>query len=225
MVASADHLATLWTFDAVLPANTPTATLRLPHPYYVKTILSVENVFPASDTHCIFTGSTDEQIRVWDLSLLDSVSGIRGDPKAAKKSLATTAVNASEAYSKGKKPQGLVYELEGHVHEVIKLGLWSTREEEESSTDKSQDKIATKFKQNREEVYLISAGLDCTVRKWRLRDVLARGKVGPKGETEKVALGEEETSNDMRVKTPDAYYGQAITADEEAELAELMDGD
>lgn len=183
--ASSDQLATCWSFDPTDPTIPPTATLRLPHPYYVKSILPLEGLVPGPAAHYVLTGSTDEQIRVWDTSLLDTA------PAKAKKAHMTSAADASDQYKDGKKPAGLVADLEGHFHEVNRLALCSGRVRDVDEKD---------------ELYVISTGLDCTLRKWKARELVGRL---PKP---KASLKEVET-----------LLEPAMTEEEERELAELME--
>lgn len=217
---SADQLATLWTFDTTNPSSPPTATLKLPHPYYVKCILPLEHVLPGSNMHYLVTGSTDEQIRVWDLSLLDTAEGSgSADGKVTKRSL-STAAGALEEYKDGRKPAGLAVELEGHSHEVCKLALWRPAAGERSTeqqTMSGQSSIADTF--------VISAGLDCTIRKWNLRDVLEKAKAGLHEARPQLTKIETQTAKDIKSGKAEAPLSNAMTAEEEAELAELMGED
>lgn len=207
---SADQLATLWTFDPTKPTEPPIATLRLPHPYYVKTILPLEHSLPGSDMHYVLTGSTDEEIRLWDLSLLDPSEGAGSIDGSVRGPLAqSSAANASQFYKDGKKPHGLMYELEGHFHEVNRLALSSLQGE----------------------LYVISASLDCTIRKWNLRDLLELAKSKAFLENDADPSNDERTEEerqtlrDIRSGKEERPKEQAMTEEEERELEELMGDD
>ena len=182
--ASSDQLATCWSFDPTDLSMPPTATIRLPHPYYVKSILPLEGLVPGPAAHYVLTGSTDEQIRVWDTSALDTA------PAKAKKAHMTSAADASDRYKDGKKPAGLVADLEGHFHEVNRLALWSGRVQDVDEKD---------------ELYITSTGLDCTLRKWKVKELVGKGS-GPA----------------VSLKRTDAPAESSMTGEEERELAELM---
>jgi WD40 repeat protein len=183
--ASSDQLATCWSFNPTDVSIPPIATIRLPHPYYVKSILPLEGLVPGPAEHYVLTGSTDEQIRVWDTSALDTA------PTKAKKTHMTSAADASDQYKDGKKPAGLVADLEGHFHEVNRLALWSGRVQDIDEKD---------------ELYVISTGLDCTLRKWKVGELVAKAP--------KRAAG---------LKEVEASPEPALTEEEERELAELME--
>jgi WD40 repeat protein len=169
--------------------------------------------------HYVLTGSTDEQIRVWDLSALDASEGAGSiDGKATKKIL-STALSASEEYRNGRKPAGLVYEIEGHAHEVCKLALWSTKAME------GTDAAAIAASAAKDELYIVSAGLDCTIRKWRLRDILEKAKANSDGAQDASTSEEKITARAIKQGTEEAPKQSAMTAEEEAELAELMGED
>jgi WD40 repeat protein len=176
--------------------------------------------------HFVMTGCSDEQIRIWDLSQLDDSegAGLAYSGKLAKKSLVTNAANALEAYKDGKVPPGLVYELEGHFHEVCKLMLWSAKEERD--VDGFSQGRSSSSASDRGEVYIVSAGLDCTVRKWKLKDMLELARIGGAGrDKDERTECENKTLEDIRNGREEQPKTSAMTAEEEAELAELMDED
>lgn len=209
LAVSADQLATLWTFDCTNPTSPPVATLRLPHPYYVKSLLALEQLLPGSGMHYVLTGSTDEQIRVWDLSALDASEGAgSANGKSTTRKLLSTAANASEAYRDGKNPAGLVGEIEGHAHEVCKLALWTAPAQEGSA---------------KKEPYVLSAGLDCTIRKWKLRHIVEKAK--EKDDGTELTEQERQTKSEIQAGKEERPTQAALTAEEEAELAELMGED
>ncbi|KAK9897903.1 WD40 repeat-like protein [Cystobasidium minutum MCA 4210] len=218
---SSDHLATLWSFNVSKPEEPPVPVMRLPHPYFVKTILPLPELTLGQDIHYAITGSTDEQIRIWDLSLVSDHAGEIGDGSKSTKHL-VSAADAADQYKDGKKPPGMVYELEGHFHEVIKLAVWSSTGETQLEVE-DEDELS-KPSEQREETYIVSAGLDCTLRKWRLRDglELAKAAAKSKNKPEDMTDVEKETLRDIRAGRHDAPKTAVMTAEEERELAELM---
>ena len=204
------------------PEEPPVAVMRLPHPYFVKTILPLPELTLGQDIHYAITGSTDEQIRVWDLSLVSEHAGEIGDGTSRSTKQLVSAADAADQYKDGKKPPGMVYELEGHFHEVIKLAIWSTTGETQLEVE-NEDELS-KPSEQREETWIVSAGLDCTIRKWRLRDVLELAKAAAKlkDKPEEMTDTEKETLRDIRAGRSDAPKTAMMTAEEEQELADLM---
>lgn len=203
------------------PEEPPVPTMRLPHPYFVKTILPLPELTLGQDIHYAITGSTDEQIRVWDLSMVSDHAGEIEDGSRSAKQL-VSAADAADQYKDGKKPPGMVYELEGHFHEVVKLAIWSTTGETQLEVE-DEDELS-KPSEQREETYIVSAGLDCTIRKWRLRDVLELAKAAAKlkDKPEELTKLEKKTLHNIRAGKEDAPKTAMITEEEERELAELM---
>lgn len=196
--------------------------MRLPHPYYVKTILPLPELTLGEDIHYAITGSTDEDIRVWDLSLVTDRVGEIGDGSKSVKQL-VTAADAASMYKDGKKPPGLAYEIEGHFHEVVKLALWSTTGETQLEVENVGG--SSEASDSRDETYIVSAGLDCTIRKWRLRDVLdlAKSSVTSSDKPEDMTEEEKKTLRGIRSGREEAPKTAMITAEEERELAELLE--
>lgn len=196
--------------------------MRLPHPDFVKCILPLPELSLGQDIHFVITGSTDEQIRVWDISLVTDRAGEMGDGSRSAKQL-VSAADAANTYKDGRKPPGLVYEVEGHFHEVAKLAIWTTTGETQLEVE--GDDRSSEPSQQREETYLVSAGLDCTIRKWRLRDILELAKAAAKlkEKPEELSQLEKETLEGMRSGREDAPKTAMMTEEEERELAELME--
>jgi WD40 repeat protein len=221
-LASSDNLVTSWSFNLSKPEEPPVPVMKLPHPYFVKTVLPLAGLVLGEDIHYAITGSTDEQIRVWDLAMVESNAGEISEGKKSTKNL-VTAATAADLYKDGKKPAGMVYEVEGHCHEVAKLALWSTTGEIQLEVE-SQDELSVPEGQ-REETYIVSAGLDCTLRRWRLRNVIEAAKASAKllDRSDPLTKTEMETLKDIRAGTAKAPKTAQMTAEEEAELAELME--
>lgn len=86
--------------------------------------------------------------------------------------------------------------IEGHAHEVNKLKLAHLRNDEGAS-----------------QLHLISTSLDSTLRRWPLSQVMASGMAKPH-EQSAASISQQSTKGNGAIA--------AMTAEEEAELAELM---
>lgn len=96
----------------------------------------------ASHVHYLLTGSSDELIRIFDLS--DSSL----DPSPAREQ---KRVWRGIALDSSATPEGCVKEIEGHTHEIVQLCVYSTLSGE---------------------AWILSASLDGTLRRWKWPDVL-----------------------------------------------------
>lgn len=109
--------------------------------------------------------------------------------------------------------QQLVRRQRGHWHEVEKVLLWHgivDEDEGEEGKEACSASVAS--------WWVISAGLDGSIRRWRLDELLVAG--GEEEEDEdKVEEREGKQANGSENKRPAAT---GMTAEEEAELAELM---
>ncbi|ETW85708.1 hypothetical protein HETIRDRAFT_443591 [Heterobasidion irregulare TC 32-1] len=92
-----------------------------------------------------------------------------------------------------------IREVEGHWHDVTHLRVWL------------RDRKEGKGK----EVWIVSASLDGTIRKWRLADIVVPPKPVP----------EEKKEATIAVPPPKAGGAFEMTEEEERELAELMEDD
>lgn len=200
---------------------TPIPTIRIPHPYYVKTILPLEQVLPGRNTQYILTGSTDEQIRVWDLSFFESSFGSNTILDKSRISTAVAA-KASEVPVTDKRVEGCLFEVEGHFHEVTRLGFWVSRSE---AAQVDEHAGISRARKQSTDIYIVSAGLDCTVRKWKLQDILEPAKAGKNGQTEHDGTKERIIPKHIKNLKEQISNTAAMTAEEEAELMDLMGDD
>ncbi|KAL8286558.1 hypothetical protein RQP46_004575 [Phenoliferia psychrophenolica] len=111
--ASADNSILMSTFDASSPSTAPVPTLRIPHPAGVKSLLPLALLMPSLNSPHLLTGSTDEALRIFDLSSLDST------PPSSSTTAPWIGLPAT-----GVLP-GLVREIEGHAHDVMELGVFT----------------------------------------------------------------------------------------------------
>ncbi|KAK4704048.1 hypothetical protein P7C70_g2170, partial [Phenoliferia sp. Uapishka_3] len=145
--ASADNSILLSTFDPSSPATPPTPTLRIPHPAGVKSLLPLALSMPSLNSTHLLTGSTDESIRIFNLSDLDDSAN----------TISTSTVPWVGLPAAGPLP-GVVREVDGHAHDVIELGTF------------------TKEVEGKREAWIMSASLDGTLRRWRWPDMLKAPK-------------------------------------------------
>jgi len=176
--ASVDNTVLFHLFSTI-----PTSPIPIPHPYYVKSLLLLPPTF--HPTPILLTGSTDESIRVWDVS--DILEG------AAELSTAGAGGSSAvaEAQGGGGKVMPVAKEMksvEGHCHEVSALCTW-----------------VKEVEGGKKEAWVVSGGLDGTIRRWSMQDIL-----NPQDLPEDV----EDEDEDMDV---------GMTEEEEQELEALMD--
>jgi len=115
LTASSDNSVLLSTFDPTNLSTPPTTNIRIPHPSYCKSLLSLPLALPTLGSSHLLTGSADEQLRIFDLNMLDPTSPSAtwsGDPTAP-----------------GEKLDGLVREVEGHTHDIVDLGVYTVEGE------------------------------------------------------------------------------------------------
>ncbi|KAH8923670.1 hypothetical protein BT69DRAFT_1319371 [Atractiella rhizophila] len=171
---SADNSALLSLFFPSTPSQPPVPIIRIKHPYYVKSLAfypPLEEVNEDSFPSYLVTGSTDETIRIWDIS-----SGPDdGD------SFETVVEKKREELKKAILRQGthpLPKETNWTLAPLAKVeGHW----DEVSGLD-----IANLTVQGTLQTYLISSSLDCTVRTWDWLEVLRGSFTGEMVLEEKV---------------------------------------
>ncbi|GEM06657.1 WD repeat protein [Rhodotorula toruloides] len=146
--ASADNSVLLSQLSPSSASEPPIPTLRIPHPAQTRSLLPLSlsslaySPSAAQHIHYLLTGSSDELIRIFNLS--DSSL----DPSPTREQKRDWRGIALEASS---TPDGCVKEIEGHTHEIVQLCAYTT------STG---------------EAWLLSASLDGTLRRWKWPDVL-----------------------------------------------------
>lgn len=147
-IASADNSVLLSQLSLTSASEPPVPTLRIPHPAQTRSLLPLclsslaYSPSAASHIHYLLTGSSDELIRVFDLSdpSLDS-----SPTRERKREWRGIALDSSTV------PEGCVKEIEGHTHEIAQLCAYST--------------VAG-------EAWVLSASLDGTLRRWKWPGVL-----------------------------------------------------
>lgn len=173
--ASGDNKVLQCTFDPADLHQAPVPIVVVEHPYFVKSLLPLPLLLPDNEQNLLITGSTDESIRIWDLT--ETELRIKPNTSAWK-----TAKTTQEA-----EYPGLVRLMDEHFHEVNLLRVWLRLAENGLDV----------------ETWIVSASLDGTIRKWKLEEML-----NPPKPVEDIKEEKEES---------------LMTAEEEAELAELMD--
>lgn len=162
-------------FHPLPRSSPPLPPTSISHPDYVKCLLLLPSSFHPSFP-LLLTGSTDEDIRVFDVSsILENPGNIGSD-------------GAQEGEGEGvqeKKP------VVAHYMEVTGLQPW------------------LRDVDGKKEAWIVSSSLDCTLRRWSMRDIMDP-PVLPELKKEEDEAEDEENP---------------MTAEEEAELAELMGDD
>ncbi|EST07591.1 WD40 repeat [Kalmanozyma brasiliensis GHG001] len=190
----------LGTQDAVT-----TPYVKVMHEDFVKAVLPLSLYLPPAAQFeqyagAVVTGGSDEHVRVYP------------SPTAS-----TTLSAARE--------EGEVHEVEAHWHEITTLALWLRP----PSTSKSDLPPI----QGEAEAWIVSASLDGSVRRWPLHQVASLPKpemVRPTIDA-KTHGGEEWDQNSLPPVAPrkkgeeEPLGAPQMTAEEEAELAELMGSD
>ncbi|GAA5835841.1 hypothetical protein JCM11251_007441 [Rhodosporidiobolus azoricus] len=189
--ASADNsllLSRLSLSSASLP---PAPVLRIPHPCGVRALFPLHVSpsllsLPTPPPHYLVSGGSDELLRVFDLSS----SELDPDPTREQR---REWRGLPLDLAKGEKLEGCANEIEAHLHEVIQLRAYT------ASTGEG----------GRKEIWVLSASLDGTLRRWRWEEL--RDKQWDKVVV--VPVAEEEPKEGL------------LTAEEEAELEALMADD
>ncbi|BGO96973.1 WD repeat-containing protein 49 [Rhodotorula toruloides] len=146
--ASADNSVLLSHLSLTSASEPPVPTLRIPHPAQTRSILPLPlsslaySPSAAPHIHYLLTGSSDELIRIFDLS----DSSLDPSPsREQKRDWRGIALDLSAT------PEGCVKEIEGHTHEIVQLCAYTT---------------------SSGEAWILSASLDGTLRRWKWPDVL-----------------------------------------------------
>ncbi|WAQ80851.1 hypothetical protein PtA15_1A189 [Puccinia triticina] len=192
--ASADN-AVLHSALDLLPSSTQRIVniLRIEQPYFVRCVLNLP-LFFAQTVHAetavpnwLITGSTDEDIRIYNLEAIEHQEQAVSSSRPLHKPAPSATLKTVS--------NGWFGALKGHWHEVNCLRIWI-----DSQTHKP---------------WLVSSGLDGTLRKWEL--TILQRRFAPHIGTHSIPSHAEPASHTK--KEPQFE----LTAEEEAELAEIMD--
>ncbi|KAM0788149.1 hypothetical protein ACM66B_001313 [Microbotryomycetes sp. NB124-2] len=201
--ASADTSALLSSFDFSSPSTPPKPLVRLPMSNGIKSILPMSLAIPSlNSSHVLLGGSTDEQIHIVDMSVpeLDPVSSrLTALPPWPASSV---TVASSDKHNLA----GLVSSVQGHAHEVTDLHAFLGPKDLASDDNVGAKEAMVK----RDTVWILSASVDGTLRRWKWSDMLA-GTID-KPPTDEVVVGDKDKPS-------------LLTAEEEAELEALMNDD
>ncbi|GAA5946521.1 hypothetical protein JCM3765_000277 [Sporobolomyces pararoseus] len=182
--ASADNSVLLCSFSPSSPSTPPTPTLRIPHPTQTRSLLPLHLHYPNLPHLLTTTITPEELIRVWDLSSEELEPDAKRESRRDWKGIAA---------SQDQPFPGCIREIEGHTNDVSSLSTYVLENEETG----------------KKEVWILSAGLDGTLRRWNwVRDILENKR-------EKVVL----------IETTPKEEESLLTEEEERELEELMADD
>lgn len=191
-----------------LGRNPPLTTphVKIQHDDFVKSVLPLSLHLPASPpfeqySTAVVTGGSDEHLRLFPHPSSTTLTAARDD--------------------------GEVYEVESHWHEITSLAVWLR-------TPTSAESVLPPIR-GREEVWVVSASLDGSIRRWNVESIAKL----PRPEMVRPTQHEREVQEwDQHSLPPIAANGNKgqdtvvgskggvqMTAEEEAELAELMDSD
>jgi hypothetical protein len=90
-------------------SSLPTPTLRIPHPYFVKSIVPLQALAPDLEEPFLVSGASDEALRVYDLT------EVARQKKPARRDAQVWDTPSS---SNGTKDVGLVKTIDDFAHEV-----------------------------------------------------------------------------------------------------------
>ncbi|KAM0754845.1 WD40 repeat-like protein [Meredithblackwellia eburnea MCA 4105] len=147
--ASADNSILLSTYDATNPLAPPIPTTRIPHPSGVRSLLPLPLALPSLNAPYLLTGSSDEVIRIINISDVDSSVDTEAKPYP------WTGIPLAA----GSPVVGLAREVDGHSHDIVDFGVYLKEEVDESGKMKK-------------EAWVVSASLDGTLRRWKWPNVL-----------------------------------------------------
>ncbi|POV98531.1 hypothetical protein PSTT_14364, partial [Puccinia striiformis] len=192
--ASADNSVLHSTLD-LLPSSTQRVVniIKIEQPYFVRCLLNLplffaqttqsESVFP----NWLITGSTDEDIRLYDLESIEDQKQSASSNQILRKAAASTNLRTIS--------NGWFGSLKAHWHEVNCLKVW----------------IDSQTKQR----WLVSSGLDGTLRRWEFTHLQRRFALKSSAPTAPLTAS--------KLKSQSKKEPQfELTAEEEAELAEMM---
>lgn len=226
--ASADRSVALsivdLSYSALKEAQDPPTLLRIRHPDYVKCLLDVPvaishllrssphllaGVSAVPDRPWLITGSTDEDVRVLDLAAL----GAEDLAPAGRRKVSEKVFDLTKTRSTGTEEESsnvLVGTLSGHWHEVGSLALWAPSPREPSPVQDAENAPAIRAGQ----IWLVSAALDGTLRRWDLLKVSKRFVEDRSKRKESLANG---SVNESSVPGPKPSTAKANTMELTAE--------
>jgi len=204
--ASADNSVLHSTVD-LLPSSPQrlVTILRIEQPYFVRCLLHLPLFFAHSEQHAesavpnwLITGSTDEEIRLYDLESVEE--------NAEHSAAATTTISPRhplrqqpEASRIRTLSQGWFGSLKAHWHEVNCLRIWVDSQSHQR--------------------WLVSSGLDGTLRRWELAGLHARFFVSQPPHPSSLVSRLASHPSPSKIDNHSPFH---LSAEEEAELSEMM---
>ncbi|KAK4050146.1 WD repeat-containing protein 49 [Microbotryomycetes sp. JL201] len=200
---SADTSALLSSFDSSSPTTPIKPLVRIPLPNGIKSVLPLSIALPALNSSHVLLGSSDELIYVIDASVPEL------DPSMRSTALPSWPASAPlTTTTHDQKVTGLVSTVQGHSHEITDLHVFMGPADLSDGTvdvDDGEKVLLTTKDVKRDTVWIVSASVDGTLRRWKWTDVLA-------GTTFRPVKDEQTATTDVNL----------LTAEEEAELEALM---
>lgn len=193
VTVSADSSLLLSRFSSSTPSIAPKPSLRIAHPSALKAVLYLPEL------NFVLTGAADEAIRAFDLASSD----LDLDPSSSITTTVAVQWNGLPVAPDSALP-GLVSRVEGHSHEVTDLHAYVVGQQ--SNSNRTAGSLST-TSQRREQVWVVSASVDGTIRRWSWSDIL---NPPPPPTLEEGGVDD------------DTEHKGLMTAEEEAELEALM---
>ncbi|GAA6027862.1 hypothetical protein JCM8097_001753 [Rhodosporidiobolus ruineniae] len=149
--ASADNSILLSRLSLSSPSTPPIPLLRIPLPSQARSLLPLPlspslPSLPSPPPPYLITGTSDELLRVFDLSRSEL------DPDATRE---TKRGWTGLPLAEGTTPEGCVNEIEAHTHEVVQLRAYTVLNKDNG----------------RREPWVLSASLDGTLRRWKAEEL------------------------------------------------------
>ncbi|GAA6061642.1 hypothetical protein JCM10212_002519 [Sporobolomyces blumeae] len=201
--ASADNSVLLSSLSFSSPSTPPTPLVRIPHPSQTRAVLSLPLALPnlAQPGSYLLTTCSDELIRIFNLD--DEAL----EPDAKRELARDWRGIEVHPGRQGGMLDGCVQEVEGHVHEIVQLVPYLVKPTTTKPDESGRAQGST-------ELWILSASLDGTLRRWRWQDLLRTKR----DRLVVVAVDEDEQGQGKVAEG-------LLTEEEERELAELMGDD